>query len=594
MKKKVVSLLILPVILLSSCSWFQIKSYEDEIYVYDIDTIEDGGALANAFQASLQARFVNDQPAIPYLSLKQYASLYDEHLAEGFTNTVEKSGYSIVWKVAKGEELYFVSEINYLYGTIAYSGSLNSAFKKGDDPRDLAALEYGLQSKGEGEYLSDKKYAYCSYADYGFKSFTYDGERYFPLGLLDITFSDQSNIYFTYNYKHIISTHDVDNYKTKKYRENSAELTFNLQMKASRQYGSMPKYLREYNAYLFLYLMDNFYGLKSTRNISSISKIYKNNYRSIYTALFSSDDEDRVYAYSDALAVLDDGHTVLYDVNDAWNDVGYLPVRRYGENCDRRGQIGTRLNQYRKETYSNIVINDREAKIGEDIIYSQDGKTAMFAFDGFAFGTSKEVFNEDGSVKTNIGKEDTYFNVVEILNEIKSKGTVQNVILDISLNGGGVVGVMLKLLALISKNNSANFSFYDDSCSLLTTYHSKCDSNYDKEFDESDSFGNQFNFYILTSDYSFSCANAFPCIAQIEGSAKIIGQKSGGGECAVSIHYLPNSEYVYHSSNLHLGYYYQDKKSFYGFEPGATPDIEIAINQNFYSIENLNNAIKNA
>ena len=218
----------------------------------------------------------------------------------------------------------------------------------------------------------------------------------------------------------------------------------------------------------------------------------------------------------------------------------------------------------------------------------------MFAFDGFKFGTSDEVFNKDGSVKTNIGKEDTYFNIVEILKEIKSKGTVQNVIFDISLNGGGVVGVMLKLLSLISKNNSANFSFYDDSCSLLTTYKSKCDSNYDKEFDESDSFGNQFNFYILTSDYSFSCGNAFPCIAQIEGSAKIIGQKSGGGECAVTIHYLPNSEYVYHSSNLHLGYYYKDTKTFYGFEPGATPDIEIAMNQNFYSIENLNRAIKNA
>ena len=594
MKKKFISLLILPTLLLSSCSWFQIQSFKDDVFVYDIDTIEDGDALAKAFQISLEARFIKNQPAVPYLTISQYASLYDDHMEEGFKNTVEKNGYSTVWKVEKNDELYFVSEINYLFGTIGVNGSLEATFKSGDDPRDLKALDYGLESNGEHEYLSDRTYSYYSYADYGFKTFTYEGERYFPLGLLDITFSDHSGIYFTYNYKHIFSTHDVDNYKTKKYRENSAELTFNSQMKASKSYSSMPEYLREYNAYLFLYLMDYFYGLKSTRNISSMSKLYKNNYRSIYTALFSSNDKDRVYAYSDALSVLDDHHTILYDVNDTWSDGNYLPTRRYGQGCYNRSVLNGTLTGYRDAAYNRIAIDYRTAKPGKDIIYSQDGKTAMFAFDGFEFGKSNEVFNEDGSIKDSAGEYDTYFKLIDIFNTIKNKGGVQNVILDISLNGGGVVGVMMKLLALISKKNSSGFAFYDDNSSVASIYTSRCDSNFDGEYTESDSFGSQFNLYILTSDCSFSCGNAFPCIAQLEGSAKIIGQKSGGGECAVSIHYLPNSEYVYHSSNLHLGYFNKSQKSFLGFENGATPDIEVAINQNFYSIENLNNAIKNA
>jgi len=84
----------------------------------------------------------------------------------------------------------------------------------------------------------------------------------------------------------------------------------------------------------------------------------------------------------------------------------------------------------------------------------------------------------------------------------------------------------------------------------------------------------------------------FPCSAQLLGDAKIIGQKSGGGECAVSIHYLPNSQYVYHSSNLHLGYYDEDNKKFIGYEGGATPDIEVAVNADFYDIDKLAAAIQ--
>ena len=62
----------------------------------------------------------------------------------------------------------------------------------------------------------------------------------------------------------------------------------------------------------------------------------------------------------------------------------------------------------------------------------------------------------------------------------------------------------------------------------------------------------------------------------------------------MAVHYLPNSEYVYHSSNLHIGYVDETNNSFYGFEGGAIPDIEIEINQDFYSLDNLNNIIKNA
>ena len=229
-----------------------------------------------------------------------------------------------------------------------------------------------------------------------------------------------------------------------------------------------------------------------------------------------------------------------------------------------------------------------------DVIYSQDGKTAMFSFDSFVFGTTEQVFNEDESIKQDARYYDTFINLIAVLQSIKNKGGVENVILDISINGGGVIGVMMKLLALISKDNNGGISFYDDTTTQVGIYGAQIDINADEKYDQDDCFGNDFNFYILTSDCSFSCGNAFPCLAQINKTAKIIGQKSGGGECAVAIHYLPNSQYVYHSSNLHLGYFDEGTNTFTGFEKGATPDIEIQIGNSFYNIEYLNTAIKSA
>ena len=167
--------------------------------------------------------------------------------------------------------------------------------------------------------------------------------------------------------------------------------------------------------------------------------------------------------------------------------------------------------------------------------------------------------------------------------------TVQNVILDIATNGGGVVGVMMKLLSLLSKDNDSSIFMRFDKSDQIIEYKSFVDINNDGEYTLQDSFGRLFNFYILTSDCSFSCGNAFPCYAQKEGIAKIIGQTSGGGECAVAIHYLPNSEYIYHSSNLHLGYYDYENKQFIGFESGATPDYPIeTVDADFFNINKLN------
>ena len=147
---------------------------------------------------------------------------------------------------------------------------------------------------------------------------------------------------------------------------------------------------------------------------------------------------------------------------------------------------------------------------------------------------------------------------------------------------------MMKLLSLIASENLSCISYLEGTTKQAVEVYTKVDINDDGAYTNEDVFGDDFNFYILTSDCSFSCGNAFPCFAKTNHSAKIIGQKSGGGECAVAIHFLPNSQYVYHSSNLHLGYYNDENRTFTGFESGAEVDIEIENLDEFYDIELLN------
>ena len=216
----------------------------------------------------------------------------------------------------------------------------------------------------------------------------------------------------------------------------------------------------------------------------------------------------------------------------------------------------------------------------------------MYMFDSFVFGNKEDVFNNDGSVNySSACKVDTYFNLIDKLHEIKNHGGVENVVLDISTNGGGVLGVMMKVMALISNNDSSTISYMDEPTKQAVEAYIRVDINDDKLYNTDDCFGDDFNFYILTSDCSFSCANAFPCFAKTNNSAKIIGEKSGGGECAVAIHFLPNSQYIYHSSNLHLGYYDGITNSFTGFESGAEPDIVLDKTISWYDVDYLNESI---
>ena len=608
MKSKKILLLAVMALSLTSCDFLfkTVKTEESEINIYDIDKIAYGNDkdINNAKSGIINARFISGESYIPYITLNQYANLYASHLDKNAVSEVTVDGSTYYWNISVNNEAYFYAAISPYLKVMIKAGDISNAFASNDDPKDTSALSYGMTSNSEYKALGSSNYATYDFSYCSFKSFRYNGEIYMPLGFYDVAFSESSGIYFTYNYKNIYETRDADNYAETVFSDGWRDYTVDSQMEEITKGINEPEYLINYNASCFLFVMENLYGLKRYKNISSMRAFYNAN--GIYDKFFSSDPATRGYNYALALNILDDNHTGLISTNKAWGEnAENVP---HGQGVVARSSLYRRLVDMRKNAYQAYL--GREEKEGGDIIYSNDGKTAMFHFEEFEYGEGKDVFNPDKSIKENAYLSDSFFLFIHQFNAIKAKGGVENVVIDVSTNGGGTVGVMMKLLALISKDNHGTITMYDESTMGASIYTARVDINNDGNYEDNEVYGDDFNIYILASDCSFSCANAFPCTAQKMG-IKIIGDKSGGGECAVAIHYLPNSQYVYHSSTLHLGYFDGINNTFEGYESGATPDIPLNNNlpmcyigndnevhydipSTFYDIETINTAINNA
>ena len=572
MNKKLVLLTTLPALLLSSCSFFQLFDSDEKtvgLYVLDMIAGEENPQLNDAYIGNITLRFKNGEKYVPYISLKQYASIYKKFLEPNANSVVTTDAFTTSWKIEINGELYFYAVVSPTEKLILRAGEVSNALKTGEGgiQPTYDVLNYGSKSDYSYEQLGENNFVTYTFEDCEFDYFRSGGELYMPLGLFDLAFSECSSLYVTYNYRSLYASTDPDDFSKLAFRDGISYNTVDDQMVRAVGIGGMPEYLIKYNASCFLFVMQNFYGLRSHFGIENMKKYYQE--KNLYDNFYSTSANTRALAFSNAVNIFDDNHSLILSTNSAWGENARAP---YGKGIQARNALEKRLTTLRNEKYQG-ELNVIEPQEG-DILYSRDDKTAMFFFDSFKYGTAEEVFDDNGRVKNTAYRYDTFCLFRKTLAEIANHPGVENIIIDASLNGGGTLGVMMKLLPFLSKNNSSKVSYYDGAEEVAFTYTNHSDVNGDGEFSENEAYGNQFNFYILTSDCSFSCGNAFPCFAQ-EMGVKIIGETSGGGECAVSIHYLPNSQYIYHSSNLHIGSYNSETKTFKGFEDGATPDIPL-------------------
>lgn len=579
-----ISALSLSSCLLTSCEINNVVPEFKDFELYSLTVADEQAKEMDELHVNkANLAFINNDYYIPYLSIGEYAKMYSNLYKHGYKNTIQRTFSGFDWGVADSSNRY-VFVANFIPGSnsIKVSGSLNGIFTTSIE-YSTTGLNYQTTVNGSYIHQPETNYQTFNYSKTSIRSFKYNGEYYYPLGLYETVFNDSLSSHIYFNYKALYEYRDQEMLSQPLLKQEKEKSVFD-EMSEVINGAKMPTQLAKYNRDLLYMYFDETYGLKRYKKINNMYDYFNN--LKVSDNLLSADGQERGYSYKNLLASFDDNHTgIIYGGSTAWDE--YSKTNYGGENCVNRSKLTRELKTLRDEHLEEVNKEITEVE------YSESGETAMFTFDSFSFADEKYFYsNKDTKeISPDAYEYDTYLLFKKRLSEIENKGGVKNVVLDISTNGGGVIGVMWKLLATISPNNYFEAYNYSQITNSVIKYEGSVDINGNDIFEENETYGSKFKFYILGSDSSYSSANAFAFLAQKLKYATIIGSKTGGGECSVNQLLLPNGQRLCSSSTTHLGFYDSYLDEFIGDEDGAKSEIDIP-KEFYYNIEYIEDAIK--
>ena len=320
--------------------------------------------------------------------------------------------------------------------------------------------------------------------------------------------------------------------------------------------------------------IDHFYGLKEDRGINKIDTIIqsmglKDDLLSLNTKTYETAMQKFIGKY------YADGHSG-YTMNSPFqSNMGY--------------------NEY----YTAIDENDRERKLTECIYENygrrwQSGKsvgttfyenTAVVTFDSFVKGENTAGVDVASRSYSNLHSYCTSLFFKKAFLDIENHGGITKVVFDITCNGGGMLDALPWLEAFMSDDPFVTFK--NTVTGEIAENHYTVDLNQDGQITEADTYKGQYDFYILTSNYSFSCANAFATFAKAGNMAKIIGQRSGGGACVVAGFATYSGTIIRNSGVWQLGTY---KNSWTSNDSGVPVDYVLSP-ENYYNDQAICNLV---
>ena len=342
--------------------------------------------------------------------------------------------------------------------------------------------------------------------------------------------------------------------------------------------GKVSKTMSEFSLNEFCFAMDSLYGLKEEHNITSFKEVIiqrQTGYNMFGTNAKKIDRELWNLMYEN----VDDIHS-------------RYAVSSYASGADYKWKLNDKYGQgYARDFIFAFdeELKELRKKYNPDIkIYEEHGDTAYITFDSFSFDISTmiELFGEEFGEPNNITMDRVHdtiglisYSVQQIL---RKDSPIKNVVLDLSLNGGGAVDAAAYVVAAFL--GKASFSVENALSGSLITNDYACDINFDTKFDENETLaGHGLNLYCLTTKASFSCGNLVPCVFKEDPHVSIIGQKSGGGACTVGTISTATGTVLDISSNTRLSYI--KNGSFYNVDLGAEPDFAISKYEHLFDRE---------
>ncbi len=346
-----------------------------------------------------------------------------------------------------------------------------------------------------------------------------------------------------------------------------------------------------------IFTLDNFFGIKDTRKITSFNDLcvnegLKNDLIDTNCETFNKALNNLIYSY------LDDGHSTFvissnylkYDANaDAKYADSYKGTRR-----NALKESYNNLSYLRKTVSKQIDFSDITGRFANEFdpsnIFAYSGNTLVITLDSFSFPTSdyyQKLPNRASYSNDSFSKLfyaiNTYIPALEEYKGLK----ISNIVIDVTLNGGGYVDDCIGLLGFLSNDYYLEYENY--ASKDISKVNIKVDTNLDNIFNEKDSFKDKYNFYILTSNYSFSCANMLATVCKEQNLATILGEETGGGGAIVYNLCLADSTSI-NISGCHSLVYRDSDNQTINSENKVIPDYTI-LRTNFYDVKYLNTYI---
>ena len=320
--------------------------------------------------------------------------------------------------------------------------------------------------------------------------------------------------------------------------------------------------------------IDHFYGLKEDRGIDKIDTVIermglKDDLLSLNSRTYETAMQQFVGRY------YADGHSG-YTLNSPFqSNFGYNEY--YSALSENQREI--RLNEAIYENYSRRWPSGKGAGI---TFY---GNTAIVIFDTFVKGSNTKGVDVSSQSYNSLHNSCSSLFFKKAFLDIKNHGGITKVVFDITCNGGGMVDALPWLEAYMT--DDPFITFKNTVTGEVADNHYTVDLNQDGVINENDTYKGQYDFYILTSNYSFSCANAFATVAKAGGFAKIIGQRSGGGACVVAGFATASGTIIRNSGVWQLGMYGNSRSS---NDAGIPVDYELSP-EDFYNDEVIYNLV---
>lgn len=453
-----------------------------------------------------------------------------------------------------------------------------------NDFRMLVALNYSSTS-GATYIASGIETSYCKISNnyqyrergeiffdfdkYNIDLVSYDDVVYVPLVTFTNILLTGNNASYTYNGKDLYYT---GGFSSNKWGDlsNSSSLEYQFYTdspwyKVSTRSSSLAQYT--YNDFCFC--LDYYYGLREFRGVSSFDEFFQSN--GYKTNLLSTNTN----TYENTL--VDFVGRWLCEGHSNYTRVSPFKVETSYQSTLNTGYVNN--SKYYGLVQASSALTSLRNSSGKGVGVSFYANTAIITFDSF-----RKMSSNTTNVDVDAYDYPTLqANCSELLfrkafKDIASHGGILNVVIDITLNGGGAVDALMWLEAYMT---SDPFILLNNSITgEISEAHYSVDLNRNGTFgDAGDTYEGTYNFFLMTSNFSFSCGNAFPTMVKMGGMATIIGETSGGGACAVGTLSTACGT-VLRMSSMHRFGYFDSEGNFVLNEDGITPDY--LFNRNYF------------